>query len=84
VGEDQTKRNILDGVTFVGPPVPDDKVVVDALCVLRVQSVTEGRSQIIVYRTPGVDDVTETGMLYVASLKDRILWERPLMRGGEG
>lgn len=81
MGDDQTQRNILDGITFNGPPVGDDKIVLDALCILRVQSVTEGRSQIITYRTPGVDDVTETGMLYVASLKDRILWERPLMRG---
>lgn len=64
-----------DGMKFKGPAIPEGAMAMDALILVRVQSVASGRSQVVNYRSVGIDDVTESGILHIAILKDRLMWE---------
>ena len=67
--------NPLAGIEFTGPELPPSMMIVDAVVLARVQNIETGRSQVVGFRSKGIDDVTETGMLHIAGIKDRMAWE---------
>jgi hypothetical protein len=61
---------IVDGIEFTGPEMQPGDMVLDALLIVRVQSPGAPKSRVTVYRSAGLDDVVETGMLQIEAARD--------------
>lgn len=81
--EEGKSPNPLAGINLIGPDLDAGEVVVDAVLIVRLQSVDEPRSRITVYRSEGLDDVTETGMLAIHAHRALNYWNRLPMGSGD-
>ena len=70
-------ENPLAGIDFEGPELDEDEIAVDAVCIVRIQNLSTGRSRITTYRSSGLDDVVETGMLQIHAQRDMGAWTGP-------
>jgi hypothetical protein len=77
------KFNPVAGNEFNGPDMDPGDMVVDALLLVRVQSTDTAKSRITVYRSAGMDDVIETGMLQIHAARDMAYWVLPQAVNGD-
>jgi len=77
------KFNPVVGIEFNGPAMEAGDMVLDAVLLVRVQSPDSPRSRVTVYRSVGMDDVIETGILQIHAARDMEYWKQAAVADGE-
>ena len=80
---EQPTFNPVAGINFTGPEVEEGEMVMDAVLIVRVQSLDSGKSRITSYRSVGMDDVTETGMITIHAHRDLSYWTHQAVVGDD-
>jgi hypothetical protein len=69
-----SEKNPFEGLQFDGPELDGGEFIMDAVVIARVQSMDNGRSRVVAYRSHGLDDIVETGLLQIHTARDMTAW----------